>query len=269
MDNITFDSSSFYEQLGIYDFFNVLLSGTIFVFGLCAISSNLNSYLWSNITVQKGIAIVLLIYIIGIILQELGSIADRKIFKIYKGMNRSILKGKLDNQFTQKTNNKIIGNPMLLKRYRESADKIIEEFNLIGDEQRFENENVSGLYFSICQYYVSIQGKDKKVEKLRALFAMSKTLIVCFFLLAILALLSVVFSTDKISVDIFSIIGITNLGCEVCSGKVMWAFIFLGMGFIFYIRAKRTMKNFLLILLGTYDALIRTEQRIETNRENT
>ena len=193
MNNISLDTTSFSEQLGIYDFFNVLLSGTIFVFGLCTISSNVEKFLWNNMTVQKWIGIVLIIYVIGMILQELGSKADRYCFKIYKSMNRSILKGKIDNGYKEEAKNAIVKNPILLERYRKIADKLTFEFITDKDNEKFENDYISGFVFSVCQYYVSIKGKDKKIEKLRALFAMSKTLIICFVLLAICALLSIAF----------------------------------------------------------------------------
>ena len=85
MDNITIDSSSFSEQLGIYDFFNVILSGTTFIGGLCIINVNLYNYIGNSFSLQKGIGLFLVIYILGMILQEIASILDSKIFNIYKG----------------------------------------------------------------------------------------------------------------------------------------------------------------------------------------
>lgn len=256
MNNISLDTISFSEQLGIYDFFNVLLSGTIFVCGCSIISTKLSTLIWGNITFQKGLCLVLGIYIIGMILQELGSLADRYLFKIYKGMSHSILKGKIDETYKEKTTNKIVKNPILLERHRKTADKLIEEFVSEKDDGRFENDYVSGYVFSICQYYVSIKGNDKKVEKLRALFAMSKTLIACFALLSLVAIFSVVFTKSECL--IFQNISIS--GCTLCSGKIFLAGIFAVIGGAFYLRARRTMRNFLLILLGTYDAIIRAEE---------
>ena len=37
MSNISLDTTSFSEQLGIFDFFNILISGTTFIFGLSII----------------------------------------------------------------------------------------------------------------------------------------------------------------------------------------------------------------------------------------
>lgn len=255
MKNITFDTTSFSEQLGIYDFFNVLLSGVIFVCGCGTVSTRVNSLLWDNMSFAKGLGLILMIYIIGMALQELGSLADRYCFKIYKGMNQSILKGTLDKNYKEKTTNKIISNPILLDRYRKSADMLIKEFISEKDSDRFENKYVSGFIFSMCQYYVSVKGNDKKVEKLRSLFAMSKTLIVCFIALAIFAAFSIVFMPDNSLIP-----NLTFMSCEQCSGKMLLLIVFLLISLVFYFRARRTMRNFLLILLGTYDALIRAEE---------
>lgn len=255
MKNITFDTTSFSEQLGIYDFFNVLLAGTIFVYGCSAVSTKITSLLWDNMSFAKGLGLILIIYIIGMALQELGSLADKYIFNIYRGMSRSILKGKISTDYNNDVKDGIFSNPIILEKQRENADEIIKEFVSTKDETRFENDNISGFVFSMAQYYVSIKGADRKVEKLRSLFAMSKTLIVCFLALAIFAAVSILFIPDNSLIP-----NLTIMSCEQCSGKMLLLIIFLSISLIFYFRAKRTMKNFLLILLGTYDALIRAEE---------
>ena len=93
MKSITLNTTSFSDQLGLYDFFNVLIYGTAFICGFCVLNKGIKDYLWSNITFPKGVGIVLLIYITGLVLQEIGSNVDRYITKIYKGTNRRILKG--------------------------------------------------------------------------------------------------------------------------------------------------------------------------------
>ena len=53
MNNISFDSNSLLEHLGIYDFLNVLLSGSTFVCGLCIIDVNIKNYIFNNISFIK------------------------------------------------------------------------------------------------------------------------------------------------------------------------------------------------------------------------
>lgn len=265
MKNITFDSTSFSEQLGLYDFFNVLVFGATFICGISVLNEKLCSFLWSDLTFQKGLGIILLIYIVGMILQEMGSYVDRKITKLYKGMHQSILKGDLDDKCDKETSNKMIKNPYVLKQYRDMADQMISKHTSINDKNLFENDYINGYVFSICQYYVSVKNKDKKSEKLRALFSMSKTLMTCFFLLAICAFLTLIFNVDM-SIEICNNIGILSHGCGHCMDKIFMLAIFVGAGFAFYYRARRTMRNFLLILLGTYNAIVMSDE-IEKGQE--
>ena len=262
MKNITFDSTNFSDQLGIYDFFNLIISGATFVCGICIINANIATYLFNDLSFMKSIGLLLFVYIIGMILQEIGSIADKKIFNTYTGFNRSVLKGELDKKYKNETTNKIIKNPLVLERYRQTADKLLQDF-ILEDEQRFDNEYVNGYVFSVCQYYVAINGKDKKVEKLRALFAMSKTLIVCFFILSAIAFFSIFIKTEPY-LNIYEILGVSNFTCDKCINKIIICIIYAAMGGFFVYRSKRVMRNFLLILLGTYDAIVRSEENFRT-----
>ena len=259
MKNITLDSTSFSEQLGVYDFMNVLLAGATFISGLSILNSSIYNALWNNMTFFKGLGIVLIIYISGLILQELGSFLDRKIFKTYKKMNRSILKGNPYSEYDAVASNYIIKNPLLLKQYRKYADKLLTGTECINDPKRFENEFVNNYFFSICQYYVSVKGKDKKVEKMRALFAMSKTLVACSALLSICALLSVLLPTGT-TIELFVSSNMSNCGC---ANKIFFTIVFAVITFAFCMRTRRVMKNFLLILLGTYDAILLAEEETE------
>ena len=92
MSNFTLDSNNFSEQLGIYDFFNVVLNGAVFVSGISLINSNAYDKLCENISFFKGIVLILVIYTIGMIIQELGSLVDKKILNIYRSMSNSLLK---------------------------------------------------------------------------------------------------------------------------------------------------------------------------------
>lgn len=272
MNNITFEASSFSEQLGIYDFFNVLISGAIFVFGLSIVNEKIGNYLLGDITVAEGLGLVLLIYIIGLILQEIASFLDREHYKIYTGMNRRILMGNVDvkcircKRCEKFNEDSIIKNPVLLRQYRKHADMILGDLVSDTTDKRYDDEFVNGFVFSICQYYVAINGKDKKVEKMRALFSMAKTLMVCFALLAAYTLLALVFNVE-ISIEIWNTLGLPSHGCAHCLDKIILFIVFAGMARMFLWRAKKVMHRFLLILLGTYDAIIRSEKVNDKEKE--
>lgn len=265
MNNITFEVSSLSEQLGIYDFFNVLISGAIFVFGLGIINSEVGKFIYEEITVSKGVCIVLIIYIVGLVIQEIASILDKKCLDLYIGMNRRILKGTVIEKCIncknceQLKDNRIVENPLLLKQYRKHADVILGDLISDNSDQRFENKYVNGFVFSTCQYYVAIKGQDKKVEKMRALFSMSKSLMVCFGLFATYMLCTIIFNTE-ISIQICDELGLSSCYYNHCLDKIILFMIFSIMTMIFLCRAKRVMKRFLLILLGTYDAIKRSEE---------
>lgn len=268
MKNITFNTTSFSDQLGLYDFFNVLIYGTTFICGLSILNKGIKDLLWSNITFPKGIGIVLLIYISGLILQEIGSNVDRYITKIYKGTHQRILKGKIDKCYSKEHKENFIKNPILLEKYRKTAKELLMENkninkkitdNTITDEELFDNDLANSYYFSICQYAVSVKGKDKKVEKLRALFSMSKSLMSSFFLLSIVAVFTLILNVDM-SIEICKALGINAQGGEQIIDKIIMIIMFAGIGIVFYHRTKRTMHNFLLILLGTYSAIVDSER---------
>lgn len=268
MKNITFDTTSFSDQLGLYDFFNVLIYGATFVSGVSLLSESLCRFLWNNLTFQKGLGVVLLIYIAGMLLQELGSKVDEYITKLYRGMHQRVLKGTAKEPFEKETGNDIIKNPVVLKRYRDVAKDLLNKTGIgVKDDKDFDNEHINGYIFSISQYYVSVKGKDKKVEKLRALFSMSKTLMSCFFLLAICAVGVLLLNIDM-SIGICSNLGLPIHGCEHCVDKIIIIAIFAGIGVAFLFRAKRTMRNFLLILLGTFNAILEEEKQEKKQRES-
>lgn len=269
MKNITLNTTSFSDQLGLYDFFNVLIYGTTFICGLCVLNKGIKDYLWSNLTFPKGVGIVLLIYISGLVLQEIGSNVDRYITKIYKGTHQRVLKGKIDKCYAKEHKENFIKNPILLEKYRGTAkellmenDNIHKKFteNRITDEELFDNDFANGYFFSICQYTVSVKDKDKKVEKLRALFSMSKSLMSSFFLLSIVAVFTLFFNVDM-SIEICKNLGVNAQGGEHIIDKLIMIFLFSGIGIVFYYRTKRTMHNFLLILLGTYNAIVDSERK--------
>lgn len=257
MSNITLDAANFSEQLGLYDFFNVIISGAVFIFGLCTINSSFCTWLLGDINVVKGLGIVLLIYIIGLVLQEIAYWVDKKGFRFYEKMSRGIIKDTSDKSGKKILTNDIIDNPLLVEQYRKHADVVLGNLGKISKKKQslqYNSDEVNGFFFSICQYYVAINGKDRKVEKMRALFSMSKILMVCFAILAISALF--IFQSD-------SVIGIV-FGDKFCSCKIIVSFIFTAIAILFYFRTKKVMRRFLLILLGTYDAIIRLENNLKT-----
>ena len=162
---------------------------------------------------------------------------------------------------TNNTDNDIFKNPLALKQYRNLADtilnqKILENEKDIKYESRFDNEYVNKFVFSEFQYYIIVNGKNQKFEKMRALYNMSKILGVCFMTLAIFTL----FSPSYPYIDIIKLLGFKNNSISNFN-KIIFIAIFVSVALLFYIRAKRILRRTLLILLGTYSALVRMEKQ--------
>lgn len=257
MNKITVDTTKFSDQLGIYDFFNILVSGAVFTFGVCVINSTFCDFVWKDISFAKGVGIIVLFYVLGLVLQEIGSLADKKGFNIYRSMSRSILKSTFDSCGNEILSNKVVVNALQIKQYRMYADSVMAGLVDMTDNKRFNNDDYNGYFFSVCQYFVAVKGKDKKVEKMRALFDMSRTLTICFLLLSLVALFAFCpHNTTEIQFE--------NV---CCTERIIFIAFSVTIAAIFYWRMKKTMHRFLLILLGTYDAILRCEKESIINRE--
>lgn len=300
MNNITLDTTNFSEQLGLYDFFDVIVSGAVFVFGLSAISCRIYELLWEDVTVIKGLGIVLLVYISGVVLQEIGSVLDRHCIGI-KNFTRStflfdirkvslwekmkywhsIIRKKDEEKHENKTEltnpdttilgtdqecaekessdtsaqkgkwNWVLSNKTLLAHYRNLAKQIYEDC-FPGeklDEKMYMNEKFNSFVFSIIQYRVSCQGKDKKVEKLRALYSLARTLMVCFSVF-------VIFILSVNWLGFFSTLLIPR--CGNFANVFFVASFFLAI--LFFFRMKKCKKYMALIMLGNYDAILQASK---------
>lgn len=268
MSNITLDTTGFSEQLGLYDFFNVLISGTIFVFGISITNSNVCENLWKEVTIPKSLGIFILIYTVGLILQEFASILDEKWLNLYNGMKRSVLKNRINDECKIFNHTRIINNPIMIKRYRENAKKILKRSHIsVESDSVFDDDYVNGFVFSACQYYVAACGKDKKVEKIRALFNMAKMLMICFALLTFFNLFAWLFNVEM-AIPLWSTIVPFTPCCDKCFDRFILGVMFFCSTVIFYYRSQKTMRRFLSILMGTYDAIIRTQSNeIEENED--
>ena len=258
MGNVTLETNSFSEQLGIYDFFNVIVSGFIFTMGVCFININIKYFLLEDINTSKILGIVVLSYVFGLILQEIAAITEYLLPGLYRKTIKELFKGTTE---TNNTDNDIFKNPLALKQYRNLADtilnqKILENEKDIKYESRFDNEYVNKFVFSEFQYYIIVNGKNQKFEKMRALYNMSKILGVCFMTLAIFTL----FSPSYPYIDIIKLLGFKNNSISNFN-KIIFIAIFVSVALLFYIRAKRILRRTLLILLGTYSALVRMEKQ--------
>lgn len=250
MENINIDTFS--EQLGIYDFFNVIVSG--------AIMGMLWYFIWPGffektlfkIKVHISVVIIfaiILCYFIGMIIQEIGSIADRYIFHIKDNMQKTFLKTEAEKKtkkiclknievqirFNEKKN-RVLYNPIRLNMCRRYAAEILQNSGIECGET-FSEEQAQYVCVRM-EYRISYIGKSGKMEKLRALFSMARSMVVCMILLMVLLIYTV--STGKMH--------LWGISSEVCG------ILLVVCGVIFYYRMRKTMRYMLLIMIGHYEA---------------
>lgn len=156
------------DKFGIYDFFGILLPGMYFLIIIFLDDLQLRNYFtYPDSEVFKVVAFILLSYISGTIMQEMGSFFDDKITKIRKSARRNYLYNK---GFSETERRKI-------KKIVNKLNKKSESHNPIEDECQDA--------FFICKAHLENKEKIGKAEKLNSIFAMSREFIVCNVLLFI------------------------------------------------------------------------------------
>lgn len=250
MENINIDTFS--EQLGIYDFFNVIVSG--------AIMGMLWYFIWPvffektlfKIKVHISVVIIfsiVLCYFAGMIIQEIGSIADRYIFRIKDNMQRTFLKTEAEKKTKKirfknieiqikfhERKNMVLFNPIRLNMCRRYAAEILQNSGIAYGET-FSEEQTQYICARM-EYRISYIGKSGKMEKLRALFSMARSMVVCM-IFSVFLLIYTAF-TGKMH--------LWGISSEICG------ILLIVCGLIFYYRMRKTMRYMLLIMIGHYEA---------------
>lgn len=187
------------DKVGLYDFFGVFISGMLAV-GLGIILDIPLNIIIEN-TNNDIISIILFMlesYFLGLILQEIASFLDEKILKFRKKAMTNFLN----------ENNKIITNKLELKDFKILASKILNM-----QETNCEyNEDQSRKVYHSCKTYLEIYEKDTKDKRINSLYAMSRSLMVLFFVYSIIYLLLHVPTFDcKDFMIIFSLVLLTYI----------------------------------------------------------
>ncbi|OKZ75554.1 MAG: hypothetical protein BHV87_05735 [Clostridiales bacterium 36_14] len=153
------------DKVGVYDFFGVLLSGMIVIVVSCCLDLPLINLI-ANVENDIVNAILFLVgsFFLGLVLQEISSVLDKKVFKFRENARCKFLNDE----------NKIIGNELELKSFRELANKILNKSN---DDQVY-NETENEYVFYLCKTFLETHEKCDKANKINSLYAMSRSLII-------------------------------------------------------------------------------------------
>lgn len=173
MDNIL-------DKFGIYDFFGLLVPGMVFLYALICMDfpllENLN---YPSIDALVVVGFILLSYLCGMIMQEIGSFIDDKFIH---------MRNKAETNYLEKKNHKckLLYFFMFTNSFEDKELKSIKQliYDLVGkdiDKMKDDNkkQQVCKQVFFICKSHLENNDKIGKAEKLNAMFAMSRDLIVC------------------------------------------------------------------------------------------
>lgn len=161
MDNI-------FEKLGLYDFFGLFLPGIFFIIVLILIDFPLiNAFSYPDSEIFQAVAFVLISFICGSTMQEIGSFIDKKTVNIRISARQKYLEDK-----------------ELSESEREKVKSLVNE--LLGKEADYTpNDKECEYVFFYCKEYLENEEKMYKANKLDAIYAMSRDFVVCNFLLSI------------------------------------------------------------------------------------
>lgn len=213
-------------KLGIYDFFNLVIAGGIFLLGLKILNiTDPMSWAYPDNELISIAIIFLMSYILGALIQYIARMVDKKVFKISPKMMQNCLINK----------EKVIRNSEKLKVYQQEAKVFFENKNIEISKNEFSEEQCE-YYFSHCCYYLQIKGQSEKVEKMRGIMGLTNLLMVCFGGLAITGIINIVasFFTGEIA-------------------NITPAFIFTVAAVISFFKSKLNTNEWVRMVMGTCD----------------
>lgn len=225
-----------FEKFSLYDFFNVIFSGGIFLLGLHVIGIFSLSYIEKEIGLPSCDIIVyavifFLCYIVGACLQLIGSWLTRKkgYFQFQSRMTSSVLNDKeiFDN------------NSCKLTVYRGLANKIFKRKGIAVEKGIYTAEQCE-YFFAYCSYYIQIHGHSNKTEKMRALKGLDCLWMVCFAALSIITWARCIYLLSFGLVD-------NMIAAFVCG------IIFPALSIISYHKMKADVTYWIKMVLATYE----------------
>lgn len=229
----------FFEKFSIYDFFNLLASGIVFLIGLLVLDlvelTTLAEFLRANSEMQWILSIIMLggCYLIGTIFQQVSSITFEKRY------SNKITSTILCNSFS------VLNNQFKLEVHQNYARKLFQEKGIPFSGNCFSKWYCE-YYFAYCSYYIQNQNKHHKAEKMRGLRGIYSLLVTCFALLCIISLFRVAFAVAN-SESYLYFIGI--------------ACVYLAL-LLIYVRAyKENTKYWVRMVLGVYEACVDIDMR--------
>lgn len=138
---------------------------------------------------------------------------------------------------------------MKIQQYSKYAKDILSKKEI--DVSKDFTPEQTGYVYSYIEYYIEHENRNKKFEKMRALYGMSKSLFCCmFFVLA----LCIIGCTPIVNNEYL-------IGHKKAILIIIYAIIST---FVYYFRARRCMYYRIRMMMGVYEACIEAEKRERT-----
>ena len=176
----------FFEKFSIYDFFNLIGSGLVFLMGLVLMGvlpifelmksiPDAANWQWLLIIAVLGVC-----YLSGTFFQQISSLCFEK---------------RYCNKLTSKIlceNGTVIDNKLKLEIHQRKARELFKRKCLQFEAESFSEEQCN-YYFAYCSYYIQNQNNHHKAEKMRGLRGMYSLLLTCFFFLIVVCAVQIAF----------------------------------------------------------------------------
>ena len=117
------------NRFSIYNYLNLIFSGGILLTGLQTIGCPAIDYFKNTFgdidnEILTTTLVVLICYVVGVLLQEIGNFFDQRITKVQCSMTSTFLQN----------NNKVVINAERLRIYQEKARQLFSKKNIIRDD---------------------------------------------------------------------------------------------------------------------------------------
>ena len=243
MDSLT-------EKFNVFDFFNLIIGGTVFWLGIgicnfyqvkklytlvLCVHNDLNYMVFLSVIVFFAGA-----FVTGAVINEMSCWLFENVFVWEKKYIEHCL-----------NKNQLIKNDVKLRQFRIKAEAYLNVKEM-GEDDDF-SINQCATYFAYCVYYLHVHGQDKKTEKLRETQGLSEILTLVFVLIPFASVLFYILG-DVIYVNV-KLIFVFYLMCVGCF-------------YAFLKRSKRATENRIKMVLAVYDACVDMNKCTNTEANN-
>lgn len=229
-----------FEKFSLYDFFNLIVSGALFIFGVQLLGFTPLTFINERMNLQNEKIFIycfwlLFCYVIGSVVQGIELFLERK------GIS-SFQQNKIENCLNNDSDT--ISNEEKRKVYQRDARRLFADKNIKVVKNEFTPDQCE-YYFAYCSYCIQLKEQNKKTEKMRGIKGISSLFSICFILLCLLGALRTIYLLGR------------GEGIEELFFIITCTIIFGVLGIVCYYRMKIVIINWIRMVFGTYEASLK------------